>query len=1326
MEPYEDWSERHVGFSSGEDVGSGVPDKLLFFEDVGDIYKIRINYNTLGKGFEKWHLMSIVLKDLHVDKTLLFDCDTWLSTTSEDRQLIKEFPLTVDGKAILPVNDYFVSVHIGDCWGAETFANVFATLYGERGDSGRRNLTSPTLFSRNKFQQGEVDTFMVEAVSLSKLTKMIVGHDGKGYGAGMYLKMITVKEGEDSEKEWVFPCWKWLDDHIGDKKILEENCGHFNVNVPAGERLVSISDIREDEKSGVWQVNIKGSQVLIEGDPIELIIIIYGIGGQKKLIAPIVQPTSQIMAELGALGMISKIHVSPEPNTLRQPWRLDSIIMKHVGSNEELWFDFHLWLRHDGNQHQFKELPALHPIIDPLPVVEYKVDIYTGNVNHGAIQGTFYIIVHGEKGDTGKRWLKQSAQSEVIFDPGQTATFIFKAVDLGRVQYLTVGYSSLQDWFLEKITVVEGALPISTYTFSHDDWIVKHEKEDTYSETIIHLQEAARNFPNPMKDYPSESQGNWIVWLHTMEFENLTEKQIISLIVFGKNNKSVSLPTFDQKDEPFEISLEDIGEIIKVSLVLEFSTMTMGLKLLKLRMKHMDTNQELGFSIRDRWLFEQNANETVTELAAITPHKQPLQDVYYTLYIWTGNLLAAGTDAPIYITIYGENGDTSKRKLQYNDVPTLFDKGQINVFSLRAIDLSIPEKIHIGHDSLGYGAGWYLEMIYLEEPTENGVPNVYVFPCQQWLDSEVDSKDTKKQLNLVGKVSNKTDKMIASLQVKDYIFFVTTKSQHKTNPSMYVTLKGSLGVTGKLKLTKQSSEMKKALVSMYRFQAINVGQLQELYIEIKHTDIYPKQIVVRDGVDSREEAVFESQDTTEAITERGGTLRTFKCKDYQKVKDIMPCPEWPQIKKGGKWNVLLIKVCSEEPPAVMYTVELEMVIYGAAKHSKPIALTSTSSDCEQNVTFEVNVPDDIGKPWKIRLGLANPSDNISQIKLRYFKMQNVITKAAFNYSVNETLPVSSNGDRWVEFPVEWPQKTALSVVTYNLKMYCDDFLDKDPPIVVSLCLYGENGDTGERNLLKPIGKQAASEDRKFYVFQIFAVQLGKMNKLELSANGIKNDKFHVNEVYVSEATQPKKRFVFALNENILVIPKNPVIRIFELSGVINDEREESENLKKHLVEYAVKVYTEDQFGPNTDVNMYIILFGDEAVSNRVPLTETIDFQEPFKKKHVDQFRIETNPLGKLYLIEIGYGKQNPRSGWFLGKVEVTDVSTKETYVFPGNRNSASEGVCIGMEFPWISVIQCTYSYQEKPQSLSDFLLKNSLLILNTKRNFIIDQQKYPD
>jgi len=78
------------------------------------------------------------------------------------------------------------------------------------------------------------------------------------------------------------------------------------------------------------------------------------------------------------------------------------------------------------------------------------------------------------------------------------------------------------------------------------------------------------------------------------------------------------------------------------------------------------------------------------------------------------------------------------------------------------------------------------------------------------------------------------------------------------------------------------------------------------------------------------------------------------------------------------------------------------------------------------VTSQINLPSDLGMLYKVRLGLQSSENSISLLSLRHFKMQNTSTLDTFSLTINKTLPFSINGDRWIEFPVEWPLKETLS------------------------------------------------------------------------------------------------------------------------------------------------------------------------------------------------------------------------------------------------------------------------------------------------------------
>ncbi|XP_067888749.1 uncharacterized protein [Heterodontus francisci] len=459
-------------------------------------------------------------------------------------------------------------------------------------------------------------------------------------------------------------------------------------------------------------------------------------------------------------------------------------------------------------------------------------------------------------------------------------------------------------------------------------------------------------------------------------------------------------------------------------------------------------------------------------------------------------------------------------------------------------------------------------------------------------------------------------------------------------------------------------------------EAVDVGQLQTLTIQMERgSDLYLEKIIVREGKYAMKEAVFMAHEWLHIPKDTNNmSALTLPITELQLSREYQEPPSWQQLKSGDKWKIYLSNLNGN----TVNRIELEMVIYGTMKKSTPIPLWTELTRYVDVVTFEINLPENIGSPWKIRLGLGKPSKKTasatSPVLLRYFKMQNITNLATFSYAINESLPVYSNGDKWLEFPVEWPQKIAMSVLTYQIKMYCSAFLDIEHPATVSLCLYGVNGDTGDRSLLKPLHKETG--DRQSYLFEISAVQLGGLHTLELYISGIKNFKIYIKEIYVTEVTYPRMVYAFTLNEQIAIRSKKPpIMKKVPLSGMLNTEYRRphsvlsvkdssSTGVSKQITEYLVKVYTGDHFGDSTNANVYIVLFGDMAYSNRILLTETLDHKIPFGKGQVDTFKIETDLLGSLYKIEIGHDGGKPGSGWFLEKIEITNPVTDEDHVFP--------------------------------------------------------------
>lgn len=102
----------------------------------------------------------------------------------------------------------------------------------------------------------------------------------------------------------------------------------------------------------------------------------------------------------------------------------------------------------------------------------------------------------------------------------------------------------------------------------------------------------------------------------------------------------------------------------------------------------------------------------------------------YKLFIKTGNISGAGTDANVFIKIYGNNYNTNEIKLTGEIKSNLFEKGNTDSFKLDLDDFGNIKKISIWHDGKYLGSDWFLENIILEN-LESGIK--WYFSVNKWL-----------------------------------------------------------------------------------------------------------------------------------------------------------------------------------------------------------------------------------------------------------------------------------------------------------------------------------------------------------------------------------------------------------------------------------------------------------------------------------------------------------------------------------------------------------------------------------------------------------------
>ena len=72
--------------------------------------------------------------------------------------------------------------------------------------------------------------------------------------------------------------------------------------------------------------------------------------------------------------------------------------------------------------------------------------------------------------------------------------------------------------------------------------------------------------------------------------------------------------------------------------------------------------------------------------------------------------MGGGTNANVFVTLFGKTGTTRKIHLK-NNSKTMFNRGSSDTFRVKTNCVGPMKKIRIEHDNTGIGAGWYLERV---------------------------------------------------------------------------------------------------------------------------------------------------------------------------------------------------------------------------------------------------------------------------------------------------------------------------------------------------------------------------------------------------------------------------------------------------------------------------------------------------------------------------------------------------------------------------------------------------------------------------------------
>lgn len=127
-------------------------------------------------------------------------------------------------------------------------------------------------------------------------------------------------------------------------------------------------------------------------------------------------------------------------------------------------------------------------------------------------------------------------------------------------------------------------------------------------------------------------------------------------------------------------------------------------------------------------------NQTVSEIPVIQTIPK-LQRPNYNVTIYTGRIDKAGTDAAVYITLDGTNGDTKKQHLNIASHDD-FEYGSVDTYTIVPTkDIGNITRVYIEHDNRRKKPGWFLDKIIVENTVSK---KRWTFPCNRWLATSAD------------------------------------------------------------------------------------------------------------------------------------------------------------------------------------------------------------------------------------------------------------------------------------------------------------------------------------------------------------------------------------------------------------------------------------------------------------------------------------------------------------------------------------------------------------------------------------------------------------
>lgn len=255
---------------------------------------------------------------------------------------------------------------------------------------------------------------------------------------------------------------------------------------------------------------------------------------------------------------------------------------------------------------------------------------------------------------------------------------------------------------------------------------------------------------------------------------------------------------------------------------------------------------------------------------------------YYNVTVKTGNRGSAGTDANVYITIWGNTSELIKQKLDkpgYND----FERNDCDSYLLSTTEgvLGNILGIKLEHDNTGVGPGWYVDWVKIEDfgtNTYGPAISEKIYKVDRWLAKDEADQKTSVEYGSRPKLSiTQADQYKAfEVGIKD-VFIVAAPEEYTWHQN--ISRKNVMTIT---ETTNQSTKHSFSVSSNYSTETNVSLPIDIVKVGLKNnfsiTSTYASEIA---------KSLETSYQGTKEITVNSEETRVFTPKNKQRLGIII-------------------------------------------------------------------------------------------------------------------------------------------------------------------------------------------------------------------------------------------------------------------------------------------------------------------------------------------------------------------------------------------------------------------------------------------------------